>query len=53
MQQLVECVPNFSEGRDSNKIDLNVIKAAWETNLKVRPEKDWENLIGRAVTKED
>ena len=22
MQQLVECVPNFSEGRDSNKIDL-------------------------------
>ena len=24
MQQLVECVPNFSEGRDSNKIDLIV-----------------------------
>ena len=38
---------------DSNNIDLNVIKAAWKTNLKVRPEKDWENLIGRAVTKEN
>ena len=24
MLQLVECVPNFSEGRDSNKIDLIV-----------------------------
>ena len=28
MQQLVECVPNFSEGRDSNKIEhiISVIK---------------------------
>lgn len=31
-------------------INSNVINAAWETNLKVRPEKDWEQLIGRAVS---
>ena len=30
-------------------INANVIKAAWQTNLEVRPEKDWENLKGRAV----
>ena len=32
-------------------IDLKTIKSAWETNLDVRPEKDWEKLEGRAVTK--
>ena len=31
------------------KIDLNVLIGAWKTNLTVRPEKDWENLKGRAV----
>jgi nucleotide sugar dehydrogenase len=30
-------------------IDPKVIKAAWEKNLEVRPEKDWENLKGRAI----
>ncbi|SVC24180.1 uncharacterized protein METZ01_LOCUS277034, partial [marine metagenome] len=25
------------------------LKGAWNTNLLVRPEKDWENLLGRAV----
>jgi len=34
-------------------IDLNVLEAAWKTNLKVRPEKDWESLKGRAVTKKE
>lgn len=33
----------------SLNIDLNVLRGAWETNLMVRPEKDWENLKGRAV----
>lgn len=28
----------------------NVMKGAWETNLAVRPEKDWEQLKGRAVS---
>ena len=23
---------------------MNVLEAAWKTNLEVRPEKDWENL---------
>jgi len=34
---------------NSNGVDMKVLKAAWETNLKVRPEKDWEQLKGKAV----
>ena len=34
-------------------LDLTVLKGAWETNLKVRPEKDWEELQGRAVVADD
>jgi len=30
-------------------VDANVLKAAWKTNLQVRPERDWELLKGRAV----
>lgn len=30
-------------------VDPKVLEAAWNTNLKVRPEKDWEKLKGRAV----
>lgn len=30
-----------------------VLKAAWEKNLEVRPERDWEMLKGRAVMEED
>ena len=32
--------------------DINplVMSAVWEKNLEVRPQKDWENLKGRAVT---
>jgi hypothetical protein len=29
---------------------MAVLKGAWETNLKVRPEKDWEEFKGRAVS---
>lgn len=36
----------------SLEVDLGVLKAAWETNLKVRPQRDWEQLKGRAVTEE-
>ena len=28
---------------------MNTLLSAWATNLQVRPEKDWENLKGRAV----
>ena len=31
-------------------IDMHTISGAWKTNLEVRPEKDWEQLEGRAVT---
>jgi len=40
---------NFSE---SLGVETNVIKGAWQTNLQVRPERDWENLKGRAVVEE-
>ena len=33
-------------------IEANVLSGAWETNLNVRPERDWENLLGRAIIKE-
>ena len=33
-----------------NGVDMNVLKGAWETNLNVRPEKDWEQLKGRAIS---
>ncbi len=33
-------------------INPNVLDGAWETNLDVRPERDWEKLIGRAIIKE-
>jgi UDPglucose 6-dehydrogenase len=36
---------------DDLGIDAKVMKAAWEKNLEVRPERDWEKLIGRAVSK--
>ncbi len=32
-------------------IEIPTIKGAWETNLNVRPERDWEKLEGRAVVK--
>ena len=35
---------------DEIGVDMGVLKAVWETNLKVRPEKDWEQLKGRAVS---
>tara|TARA_Y100001970_G_C14191885_1_gene835884 strand:+ start:225 stop:1094 length:870 start_codon:yes stop_codon:yes gene_type:complete len=34
-------------------MDVNVISSAIDTNLQVRPEKDWEKLKGRAVTEEE
>ena len=36
-----------------NKLGINIttLKGVWETNLNVRPEKDWEKLEGRAIVK--
>ncbi len=34
-------------------VNSNVLNGAWKTNLDVRPERDWEKLLGRAVIKEE
>ena len=34
---------------EENEVDMKTLKAAWETNLEVRPERDWEKLKGRSV----
>lgn len=38
---------------DSKNINLNVLKGAWQTNLNVRPERDWEELKGRAIVNDE
>ena len=40
----------ISLGRGLNQ-PMNVLEAAWKTNLEVRPEQDWKELKGRAVSK--
>lgn len=35
---------------DKLNTPLHTIKGGWQTNLEVRPEKDWENSKGRAVS---
>jgi len=34
-------------------VDPKVMKAVWEKNLEVRPERDWEKLTGRAISETD
>tara|TARA_B100001175_G_scaffold309203_1_gene310581 strand:- start:2132 stop:2995 length:864 start_codon:yes stop_codon:yes gene_type:complete len=43
----IQAIIHFGE---SLNVEMSVLKGAWETNLKVRPEKDWEKLKGRAVS---
>ena len=43
----VQAMIDFGKSMD---IDLNTLSGAWKTNLKVRPERDWEKLVGRAIT---
>jgi UDPglucose 6-dehydrogenase len=31
-------------------VNMNILEAAWKTNLEVRPEEDWKQLKGRAVS---
>ena len=42
----IQAIINFADNLD---IDLPTLKGAWETNLSVRPDKDWEKLKGRAI----
>jgi UDPglucose 6-dehydrogenase len=32
-------------------LDMHTLSSVWNTNIQVRPEKDWEKLKGRAVVK--
>lgn len=34
----------------ANNIEMNTLEAAWKTNLRIRPEQDWKQLKGRAVS---
>jgi UDPglucose 6-dehydrogenase len=34
-------------------VEPNVLSGTWKTNLDVRPGKDWEKLLGRAIIKEN
>ena len=40
----------FIKFAKKNKINMNILEAAWKTNLEVRPEEDWKDLKGRAVS---
>ena len=33
-------------------LEMHTLDGAWKTNLKVRPEKDWEKLKGRSVVED-
>jgi len=33
-------------------LNMNTLKGVWQTNLEVRPERDWEKLEGRAIIKQ-
>jgi UDPglucose 6-dehydrogenase len=43
----------FTSMADNLGIEIPTIKGAWQTNLNVRPERDWEKLEGRAVIKKN
>jgi len=43
----VNALLSFSK---KHNIELNTIAGGWHTNLKVRPEKDWEQKEGRSVS---
>ena len=45
----IQAIINYGESLDLN---MNTLKGVWNTNLEVRPDKDWENLKGRAVIDE-
>tara|TARA_A100001011_G_scaffold70240_1_gene71859 strand:- start:38454 stop:39317 length:864 start_codon:yes stop_codon:yes gene_type:complete len=45
----VRAMISFGESLD---IDMDTLNGVWDTNLKVRPEKDWEKLEGRSVVKD-
>tara|TARA_R110002020_G_scaffold82359_4_gene203791 strand:- start:5164 stop:6081 length:918 start_codon:yes stop_codon:yes gene_type:complete len=45
----VQAMIDFGKGLD---IEMHTLNGVWNTNLEVRPEKDWEKLEGRAIVKQ-
>ena len=45
----IQAMKNFAE---SIGVNPSVLAAVWRKNLEVRPEQDWKELKGRAVTDE-
>ena len=45
----IQAIIQFGE---SLGLDMNTLKGVWNTNLEVRPERDWEQLKGRSVVDE-
>ena len=45
----VQAMINF--GHQTLNLNMSTLKGVWQTNLEVRPEKDWEKLEGRAIIK--
>jgi UDPglucose 6-dehydrogenase len=45
----IQAIINFAEELG---VEPDVLKGVWNKNLEVRPERDWENLKGRAVVEE-
>tara|TARA_R110002020_G_scaffold425213_1_gene634658 strand:+ start:2363 stop:3205 length:843 start_codon:yes stop_codon:yes gene_type:complete len=43
----INAIMHFAQAND---IVSSVLNGAWEKNIEVRPDRDWENLKGRAVT---
>jgi UDPglucose 6-dehydrogenase len=43
----INAIIEFSK---NNNVEMNTLEAAWKTNLRVRPEQDWKQLKGRAVS---
>jgi nucleotide sugar dehydrogenase len=50
----LSCFPKDLNALIAKELELNLkptmLKAAWEKNLEVRPQKDWNKLLGRAVS---
>jgi len=44
----INAIIQFSKGAN---IEMDTLSAAWKTNLRIRPEQDWNQLEGRAVSK--
>ncbi len=46
----VQALKDFGKKQGLN---MSVLEGVWEKNLEVRPERDWEKLVGRAVSKKE